>query len=1060
MRKLLKIMPYYLVYRKCLVYRKAISILFFSLLFSTVIFAQIKTVTGIVKNEVGEPLSAVSVTVKNFSAGTATGDDGRFSIDVPGNNSTLVFSIIGYSTKEISVKGLNSLNVQLQTTAAALGDVVVVAYGGIQKKATLSGAISSVKGEEILKSPAINVSNSLAGRISGLTVVGQGGEPGNDFSTILIRGTNTFGNATPLFVVDGIPLQGSDKLQRIDPSVIESITVLKDASAAIYGSQGANGVIIITTKRGKAGKMKVSASYNYGLASPTKLPKMLSSYDLAVLHNEALLDPSIPASSLHPAKYTVYELAGFLRNNDPWHYPSTDWVDEVLKKSAGQSYTNITVSGGSEKMRGSFSFGARSQDGFYKKGSNKYNQYDLRSNMDMNISKDILFSVDLNGRMDKAQFATSDAGTIFSQTIYASPTRHAYWPDGTLGQPTDPTGQSGSPVAISTPLSGYNNSDNYVLNAIAKLNIKIPWVTGLSVTGNATVDRSFMNGKTWTIPVNYNEWDTSSGTTTPVFIINKQGDLVRTLTESQSRNKNYLVNFLINYDTKFGNHSIKALVGYEEYERANNSLATTRKGFDADNLDQLVYGSTNGEQILQNNAGATRWRNYLGRINYDFNSKLFVELVGRYQGSSIFSSDNRWGFFPGGSIAYRISEEKFWQNSLSFINSFKLRGSLGQTGNDLVPQFQYLSLYGPYFANYIEQVGPGGVLANKGVLYSGVAPNNSATWEKANQLDLGFDAEIIGHHLSITFDYFKNKRTDILAKRSGGIPSSTGIIPADENIGKFLNRGFDFNIEYKKSSGQFTYQISANGLYARNKILFWDEVPGHPAYQQTTGHPLGSGSYYQVLGVFHNDKDLAAYPSLVNGAAPTLGDLIFKDMNGDGVIDNGDLKKSDKSTTPVFSGGITTAFQYKNFDLSILFQGAVGAERYMRPTFSLDGNYLQSFFDKRWTPDNPNADFPKVFSGQSAYWSDPNGVFNTFFVRKTDYVRLKNVELGYNLSKDWIVRAGIQGVRVYVSAFNLLTYAPDLKDFYTDPEESIRDQFYGESYPLQRIINFGINVNF
>jgi TonB-dependent starch-binding outer membrane protein SusC len=1026
---------------------------------SVSVFAQTKTVKGVVRNDKNEPVAGATVTVKGTKTATSTAPDGTYTIQVPSGSNILQFSSIGFATLEITIDGKNSIEVQMQASATQLGDVVVVAYGGSQKKATVSGSIATVKGEEILKSPTINVSNSLAGRVPGLTVVAQGGEPGNDFSSILIRGVNTFGNATPLFVIDGIPLQGSDKLQRIDPSVIESITVLKDASAAIYGSQGANGVIIITTKRGKAGKLSVSASFNYGIASPTKLPKMLNSFDLATLHNEALLDSSIPAPSLHPAKYSVYELAGYLKNEDPWLYPNTDWVNEVLKKSAGQSYANVTVSVGSEKVRGSVSIGSRYQDGFYRNGSNKYNQYDIRSNMDMNVSKDILFSVDLNGRFDKGQFATADAGRIFSQTIYASPTRHAYWPNGIVGQPTDPTGQSGSPVAISTPLSGYNNTDNYVLNALAKLNIKIPWVPGLAVTGNATIDRSFANGKAWTIPVNYNEWDGAS-TTSPVFTINKQGDLLRTLSERQSRNKNYLVNFLVNYDKKFGIHSFKVLAGYEEYERAFNSLATTRKGFDADNLDELVYGSSNGEQIIQNNPGATRWRNYIGRVNYDFNSKIFVEFVARYQGSSIFSSDNRWGFFPGGSVAYRISEEKFWKNSLPFINSFKLRASYGQTGNDLVPQFQYLSLYNTFYANYVEQAGPNGPLINNVVLYSGVAPNKSATWEKANQLDIGFDAEIINNKLSITFDYFRNKRTDILAKKSGGIPSSTGIVPADENIGEFLNRGFDFNIQYKKSAGQFKYQVGFNGLYAKNKILFWDEVVGRPDYQKTTGHPLGSGSYYHVLGVFHDASDLAKYTAQVNGVTPTLGDLIFEDVNGDGKVDNLDLKKSDKSNTPVFSAGITTNFQYKNFDLSILFQGAVGAERYMRPTFGLDGNYLQSFFDKRWTLDNPNTNFPKVFSGQSAYWSDPNGVFNTFFVRKTDYVRLKTVELGYNLPKPLVSKAGIQGIRVYVSTYNLLTYAPDLKDFYTDPEESIRDQFYGESYPLQRIVNFGINVNF
>jgi len=306
------------------------------LTFSFTALAQNKTITGLVRNEKGEPLSAVSVSVKDSKAGTTTGTDGRFSIQMPQGKNILVFSIVGYESKEVSVVNQTSLDVQLQSSSGALGEVVVVAYGTTQKKATLSGSVSTVKGEEILKSPAINVSNSLAGRVAGLTVVGQGGEPGNDFSTILVRGVNTFQNAIPLFVVDGIPLQGSDKLQRIDPASIESITVLKDASAAIYGSQGANGVILVTTKRGRAGKVSVSATFNQGFSQPTKLPDMLSSYEVAVLQNEIMdTDPTVSDfPSWHTSRYTVYELAGLLIDTNRWYYPNTNWIDETLKEWA------------------------------------------------------------------------------------------------------------------------------------------------------------------------------------------------------------------------------------------------------------------------------------------------------------------------------------------------------------------------------------------------------------------------------------------------------------------------------------------------------------------------------------------------------------------------------------------------------------------------------------------------------------------------------------------------------------------------------------------------------
>ncbi|KIC94332.1 SusC/RagA family TonB-linked outer membrane protein [Flavihumibacter solisilvae] len=1029
------------------------------LLFSVSSYAQ-RQVSGTVKDGRNQPIQGATVAVKNSSIATSTNVNGSFTIQLPADNRVLVFSSVGYKPREITVGNEATLEVQLDITASEGESVVVVAYGSSQKKATLSGSVASVKGEEILKSPTINVTNSLAGRVPGLTVMAQGGEPGNDYSTILVRGLNTFGNASPLFVIDGIPLQGSDKLQRIDPSSIESITVLKDASAAIYGSQGANGVILVTTKRGKAGKVSVSASFNLGIAEPTKLPDLLNSYEIAVLQNEMLAaDPNTPTPQWHPGKYSVYELAGYLRNDDPWHYPNTDWVDETLKKSALQHYANVTMSGGNEKIRGLLSMAARSQDGFYRNGSGKYRQYDLRGNMDFNPTEHIAFSFDINGRQDRPDFPIANAGTTFHQTITAPPSRRAFWPDGTMGQPTDPTGKSGSPVAISTPLGGYNRGENYTVNGSARLNIKIPWVTGLSVTASGTIDRVFNSGKYWSIPVRYYEWDGVS-TTDPAYTTLTQGDEVRTLIVSEGKAKNYLVNFLVNYEKRFGKHLVKALYGYEEYERYNTFYSVKRTGFDADNLDQLRFGTVGSETIEQNSPGATRWKNYLGRLNYDFNSKVFAEFVFRYQGSSIFHPDDRWGFFPGGSLAYRISEENFWKDNLSFINSFKIRASYGITGNDLIGPFQYLALFKPGIASYVEQVGPNGALQYNGTLEESVVPNEGVTWETGKQLDIGFDADLLNSKLSITFDYFRNKRTDILARRNGAIPGSTGLTPADENIGEFLNRGFDFNIMYRNRAGKLRYSIGLNGLYAKNKLLYFDEVAGRPEYQQQTGHPYGAGTYFKTLGIYRSQEDLKNHPNTLGGVGPVLGDLIFADMNKDGAIDQLDMVRSDKTSTPVWSGGLSTNFEYGNFDLSILFQGAAGSERYLRPTFSLGGNYLQSFYDKRWTPENPNAEFPRAHTSQSAYWSNPTGIYNDFFLRSTDYIRLKNVELGYNFPVTAIGKFSIEKLRLYVSALNLFYYAPGLKDFDTDPEQNIRDQFYGEGYPLQRIINFGINVGF
>lgn len=1039
--------------------KRTLAMFFFCLLFPLTTIAQVKSIRGTVVDERNEPLPGATIIVKNTNIATATDIDGNFTLSISNQDAVLIISFVGYLNQEITVGNNVTFNVSLKLATSELEEFVVVGYG-VTKKETLSGSVVSVKGSEVIKSPAINVSNSLSGRVPGLTVVGQGGEPGNDFSQILVRGINTFKNSTPLFVVDGIPLQGSDKLQRIDPSVIESISVLKDASAAIYGSQGANGVILITTKRGQVGKTTVTASFNQGFSQPTTLPKMLNSFQIATLQNEALeMGYDVGSLTLHPGKYSVYDLAAYAKGDDPWHYANTNWIEEMIKPWTPQRYINTMVSSGTERIRGLVSFGTRFQDGFFKNGSSSYRQHDIRANLDFDINQYILYSLDVNGRFDLANFPVNDAGRIFSNATSAPPSRRAYWPDGTLGQPTDPSGMSGSPIAISTPLAGYNKSDNYVLNGTTKLIVKVPWVTGLSFTGSVTMDRVFGFGKYWSTPVSYYEWDGVS-TSLPNFTEIVQGDLQRTLIENQSIQKNYLFNLLANYEKVINNHTIKLLYGYEQFERASTSSSIQRKGFDADNLDQMIFGTVGTEVITQHNPGTGRWKNHLGRANYGYKSKLLAEIVFRYQASSIFHKDNRWGFFPGASLAYRLSEEDFWKNNLPAFNDFKIRASWGKTGNDQVPPFQYLSLYTTPVFYYVQQVGSNGELESNTTLQESVASYVNATWEKANQIDLGFDASLLNNDLNITFDWFRNLRTDILTPLQGGLPSSTGIIPPDQNLARFINSGVDFNISYRNNDFPVKFNVSLNGLYAKNKYLFFDEVEGRPEYQQQTGHPMGAGLYYNVLGIFRTQEDLDKYPAKVMGLTPVLGDLIFEDKNEDGQVDILDQIRSYKTSIPNLSGGLNIGMNYNGIDLTVLFQGATSVVKYLRPSFSLDKNYLISFYEKRWTPDNINSEFPRFHSGQSAYWSNPNGVWNTFFLKDASYLRLKNIELGYTFHSQLLKNLNMQNLRVYMNALNLLTYAPGLKDWYNDPEESIRDQFYGESYPIQRVINFGINVTF
>ena len=540
-------------------------------------------------------------------------------------------------------------------------------------------------------------------------------EPRADFQGIYIRGINTFRNSTPLFVVDGIPLQASDKLQTIDPSVIESITVMKDA-AAIYGSLAANGVILITTKRGKAGKVSMSANFNQGFTQPTRLPDLLSSAEIAVVHNE-IIDRG-GSSVLHPAKYTDAEIQKFKDGSDPWRYPNTNWLKEVLQNWSLQNYANLSFSGGSEKIRAMVSLSTRYMDGVFKHSAGDYHQYDIRASLDMNPSQYILFSVDMNSSLQDRDFPTSGTGPIFHQLIGTSPIRHAYWPNGVLGEVTDPLGGS-SPAATSTPLAGYNKNKSYVLNATAKLNIIVPWVKGLSFTTSATIDRTLGFSKSWSIPIIYHKWDGFSvdADNIPVLQEDIQGGS-RSLSEGNNNSYNYLVNLLANYERRFNDHGLKFLVGIEQMEQKSDFFNVFRRGFDANNLDHGFIRLHNGETINGAASGANRWQNYFGRVNYDFRSKFLAEFVWRYQGSSKFSPDTRFGFFPGASVGYRISEEKFWQKNLSKINSFKIRASWGKTGNDLINAWQYLALYSitgysNYPFHYVSQAGPAGALVHE-----------------------------------------------------------------------------------------------------------------------------------------------------------------------------------------------------------------------------------------------------------------------------------------------------------------------------------------------------------
>lgn len=997
-------------------------------------------VTGRVTDQDGNPVIGATVRVEGASTGVITDMEGNYSISVM-SGAKLSYSYIGYKTvvKTVSVAG--NISVTLQEDTRVIDEVVVVGYG-VQKKTTLSGSVSSVSGKDILKSPAMNVTNSIAGTLPGLVVVAQSGEPGADYANMYIRGKSSLNENSPLVVVDGVP---NRSLERIDPSTIESITVLKDASAAIYGSQAANGVILVTTKRGKVEKLGISASYSAGWSQPTKVPELTNAAEYATLVNE-----------ISPNTYSADEIRKFADGSDPWRYPNTDWFDTVLKTWSLQQNANVTMSGGTEKLQAYVSLSTRSQDGFFKNSGSKYAQHDFRANIDGKVNDYISLSLDASMRMEQSHFLSVGSARLFRDLMTASPILPAVWPNGLPGPPLDLQNQN-NPVVQSTSQAGYNKGENYVFNINAKVNVKIPWVKGLSLTGVAAIDRGLNYTKKFNKKYDLYTWDgTTVGTDGLPTLVKGQYGSSSNLVQQLDISKEYLLNLLANYQRTFNKvHDVSVLLGVESIENTSNWFSAERRNYTVSFPDELNFGDPNSQYSNGSNPGKNRWLNYFGRVNYSYKSKYMAEFVWRYQGSSKFASETRWGFFPGVSLAYRLSEEDFWKDSKlgRLMGNLKLRASYGKTGNDLIDPYQYYSLYAKYWQDFVT-----GDLTNNSTYYESLAANVKVQWEEAEQMNVGFDVTLLDNRLSLTADYFNNLRSKILIPQTASVPDATGMtdILPDINLGKVRNSGFDFEMAWTDKVRDFEYRIGLNGGYAKNKIIFFDEAEGALAWQKQTGHPMNSSLYYQAIGIFHNQEEIDNYPHM-DGTVP--GDIKFKNVNGDDKITGEDKTRIYKSDVPRWTGGLNISARYKGFDASILFQGQAGAVRYVQALGSKDGiNYFKSFYDNRWTADNPNTNYPRTFNRNEEYWVSSENP-NTFWLHSTDFIRLKTMELGYTIPATLVRKWGLEKVRVCVSGMNLFTYAPHMKDF--DPELEYKgDGFAGQGYPIQRILTAGISINF
>lgn len=1019
------------------------------LLLSLLSFAQQKiTFNGTVSSDKNEPLAGVSVNINGGSAGTTTDANGKFSIQAK-KGATLILSFVGYEENKIKLADEKNLGTMLMTTAAsALSEVVVVGYG-TQKKATLTGSISTIGGSEIEKSPAPNISNSLVGRLPGLVVVSRTGEPGNDGSLLRIRGVNTLGDNSPLIIVDGIQNRG---LERIDPASIESITVLKDASAAIYGSEAANGVILVTTKRGKSGKPEIQINLNQGQNQPTVLPKMADAASYAEMIND------IKMYQGQPAKYSADDIQKYRDGSDPWGHPNTDWFKAVIKPWSIQQYANVSLRGGSDKIKYFVSGGTNYEDGIFYHSANYYKQVNFRSNIDANVSKNIHLSVDLSGGQQDAHYPGTGIGGGALNTWWALnrqyPYLPAYWPNGLPG-PDVEYGQN--PVLTTTNATGYQLDRTYLLQSNVKLDIKIPWIDGLSVTGNVAYDKTILNHKQWEKPWYVYTWDGSSydANKVPVLVKGIRGVSDANLWQGFTDGNSATLRALINYQHRIGDkHNIKVLLGTEKITGASMNFNAYRRYFTSTAIDQIFAG---GNSLKDNGGSADSYLNnarmsYFGRLNYDYEGKYLAEFVFREDGSYVFPPGHQFGFFPGISLGWRVSEEGFWKKSIHFINDLKIRGSWGQTGNDRIAPYQYAANFGyngTYTFNQNTVVNTSSQVRT---------PNPNITWEVANQSNIGFDARLLNNKLSLSAEYFYNVRSNILWWKNASVPSTAGLSLPQQNFAKVANQGYEFALAYQDQKGNFTYSISINGSYAKNKILNWDETPGIPDYQKTTGNPMNAHLYYQAIGIFKDQAAVDKYPHW-GGAKP--GDIIFKDVNGDGKINGLDQVRDNKTDIPTFTGGMSIDLGYKGFDFSLLIQGATGAERAYTEFSGEAGNFRMDNVIGRWTPTNTDAKKPRAWNRTSQYWMADGWPNNTYWIRNSNYMRLKNVQIGYTLPQKLIKKVGLDGFRIYASGLNLLTWT-GLKDFDPESPNSAAGSIWVNSqvYPLNKNYTLGLTATF
>lgn len=985
-------------------------------------------ISGSVKDVNGDPIIGATVMEGGTTNGTITDFDGNFVLEVA-DGAELDISYIGYQTQKLKAQSGKLLVVTLKEDAEILDEVVVVGYG-TQKKVSVTGAMASTKGSDLSKVPATNITNTLAGRLPGLISYNRSGEPGYDDAGLLIRGASTTGDSSPLIVVDGVA-DRAGSLGRLDPNDIESITILKDASAAIYGSRAANGVILVTTKRAKSEKFTVSYNGNVGISSPTILPDMCDSWQYAELINE-----------ITPGTYSDEAIQKFKDGSDPVNYPNVNAFD-ILLKQAVQTQHNVSASAGGKYVSFYASLGYKYQDNYYKNSASNYSQYNFRTNIDFTPHKDVKIGLNVAFRQEDRNSPITGSEDIWRYLIKYNPMVNIWFPGTNYGNVSSKQ-DNFSPATGLDGTTGYQRDRQSYLNADLTLHWDLPWITeGLSIDAGLYVGRADAFYKKF--EKKYYMYEQSGDE----YIAKEQGSNI--LDQNMNQTLGITMNARLNYKRTFNEvHNLNVFVAYEQYQSRYDYMQARRQDFISTAIDEIFAGDINSA-TNDGKASETARMNYFGRLDYDYAGKYLFQFNWRYDGSENFPAGKRFGFFPGVSVGWRVSEEKFWKENVSWMDYLKVRASWGQMGNDKVDAFQFLTAY--TFDN--PAILGGGIESGLWLLRTA---NPNITWEVANTYNVGIETRFL-KYFNFEADFFKTKRNNILATRNAAIPEYAGLTLPDENIGVCSNIGTELTLGFSKQLNKdWSIMASGNFTYNHSTIDFIDEPEGTLPWQKRTGLSIGTDGdmylMYEADGIFRTQEELDSYPHL---AEARVGDVRFKDVNGDKVIDGNDKVRQDKPAIPRIMYGINLGVNYRNWSLSMLFQGAAQVWQYTFMEAGTIGNFTKDFYENRWTEDNINAEYPRTYNRDATVTGGGN-YRNTFWLNNASYLRLKSIELAYDLPKSWLKNTPISAVRLSLSGYNLFTIT-GIRNI--DPETQENSQGWAAwNTPQSKVYNFGINVTF